>query len=88
MYDEPFVGQDPITKEGLVKLIYDINVSLGLSSIVVTHDVPEIMRIAHYVVIFSDGNVMGQGTPEEIINSSDPRVIKFIRATPFSPNGQ
>ena len=78
MYDEPFVGQDPITKGVLVKLIADLNSSLGLSSIVVTHDVAEILEIAHYVVIFADGKVMGQGTPEDIRNSDDPRVIQFI----------
>lgn len=78
MYDEPFVGQDPITKGVLIELIADLNASLGLTSIVVTHDVKETMNIAHYVVILSDGRVMGQGTPDEITHSTDPRVIQFI----------
>ena len=78
MYDEPFVGQDPITKGVLVKLIADLNEALGLSSIVVTHDVKEILEIAHYVVIVAEGSVLGEGTPEEIKNSSDPRIRQFI----------
>ncbi len=79
MYDEPFVGQDPITKGVLVKLIADINLSLGKTSVVVTHDVKEILEIAHYVYILAEGKVLGQGTPSEIINSQDPRVIQFIQ---------
>lgn len=79
MYDEPFVGQDPITKGVLVKLISDINKSLGKTSVVVTHDVKEILDIAHYVYILAEGSVLGQGTPEEILNSTDPRVNQFIR---------
>ncbi len=79
MYDEPFVGQDPITKGVLVKLIADINKSLGKTSVVVTHDVKEILEVAHYVYILSEGTVLGCGTPEEIIHSSDPRVLQFIQ---------
>ena len=66
MYDEPFVGQDPITKGVLVKLIADINKSLGKTSVVVTHDVKEILEVAHYVYILSEGSVLGSGTPQEI----------------------
>ena len=79
MYDEPFVGQDPITKGVLVKLISDINKSLGKTSVVVTHDVKEILEIAHYVYILAEGSVLGCGTPEEIKNSKDPRVMQFIQ---------
>lgn len=79
MYDEPFVGQDPITKGVLVKLIADINKSLGKTSVVVTHDVEEILEVAHYVYILSEGTVLGSGTPQEIVNSNDPRVIQFIQ---------
>ncbi len=78
MYDEPFVGQDPITKGVLVKLIADINKTMGKTSVVVTHDVKEILDVAHYVYILAEGNVLGHGTPEEIIKSSDPRVTQFI----------
>lgn len=78
MYDEPFVGQDPITMDVLVRLIKKMNDTLGLTSVVVTHDVPEIMEIADYLYIFSGGKVIGSGTPFDLKRSSDPRIRQFI----------
>ena len=78
MYDEPFVGQDPITMAVLVKLISELNRSLGITSIIVTHDVQEVLSIAHQVVIVADGKVLSAGTPDEVRHSSDPRVVQFI----------
>lgn len=78
MYDEPFVGQDPITMGVLVKLISDLNASLGITSLIVTHDVKEVLEIAHYVYILADGNVIGKGTPDEVRQSKDPRIVQFI----------
>lgn len=78
MYDEPFVGQDPITMAVLVKLISELNRSLGITSIIVTHDVQEVLSIAHQVVIVADGKVLGSGTPEEVRHSKDPRILQFI----------
>lgn len=78
MYDEPFVGQDPITMAILVKLISDLNSYLGITSVVVTHDVTEIMSIAHQVIIVADGHVIASGTPDEIRNSQDPKIVQFI----------
>ena len=78
MYDEPFVGQDPITMAVLVKLIADINEYLGVTSVIVTHDVAEVLSIAHQVYIVADGQVIGSGTPDEVRNSSDPKVVQFI----------
>lgn len=79
MYDEPFVGQDPITMAVLVKLIKDLNDSLGITSVIVTHDVQEVLSIAHQVFIVADGQVIGSGTPDEVRNSSDPKVLQFIQ---------
>lgn len=78
MYDEPFVGQDPITMAVLVKLIADINEYLGVTSVIVTHDVAEVLSIAHQIYIVADGHVIGCGTPDEVRNSSDPKVVQFI----------
>lgn len=78
MYDEPFVGQDPITMAVLVKLISELNSSLGITSIIVTHDVQEVLSIAHQVVIVADGKVLGAGTPDEVRHSKDPRIVQFI----------
>ncbi len=79
MYDEPFVGQDPITMAVLVKLIADLNRSLGITSIIVTHDVAEVMSIAHQIYILADGHVIGGGSPDEVRRSQDPRVQQFIQ---------
>ncbi|MCR5084467.1 MAG: ATP-binding cassette domain-containing protein [Succinivibrionaceae bacterium] len=78
MYDEPFVGQDPITMGVLVRLISNLNSSLGITSVVVTHDVKEVLAIAHQVYILADGRVLGAGTPEEIARSADPRIRQFV----------
>lgn len=60
MYDEPFAGQDPIAMGVLVKLIRDLNSSMGLTSVLVSHDVPESLSICHYACIISDGKVIGR----------------------------
>ena len=78
MYDEPFVGQDPITMGVLVKLIKDLNTHLNISSIIVTHDVAEVLEIAHYVYILHNAKVLGHGTTQEIKNSNDPMIKQFI----------
>lgn len=78
MYDEPFVGQDPITMGILVKLISELNSSLGITSVIVTHDVQEVLSIAHQVFIVADGKVLGSGTPEGVRHSTDPRIAQFI----------
>lgn len=78
MYDEPFVGQDPITMSVLVKLISLLNKSLGLTSIIVSHDISEVLSIADNVYIFAKGKIIARGTPSELKNSKDPQVKQFI----------
>ncbi|ADV87703.1 phospholipid ABC transporter ATP-binding protein MlaF [Vibrio vulnificus] len=78
MYDEPFVGQDPITMGVLVELIRNLNSALGVTAVVVSHDVPEVMSIADWVYLLADGKVIAKGTPEELSNNSDPRVQQFL----------
>ncbi|AYN95528.1 ATP-binding cassette domain-containing protein [Pseudomonas sp. LTJR-52] len=85
MYDEPFVGQDPIAMGVLVRLIRLLNDALGLTSIVVSHDLAETASIADYLYIVGDTQVLGQGTPAELKESSDPRVLQFIKGTPDGP---
>lgn len=79
MYDEPFVGQDPITMAVLVKLIKLLNETLGLTSIIVTHDVLEVLSIADYAYILSGGKVIASGTPDELKVSEQPQVKQFIQ---------
>ncbi|MFA6163119.1 MAG: ABC transporter ATP-binding protein, partial [Methylobacter sp.] len=69
MYDEPFTGQDPISKGALVHLIKSLNNTLGLTSIMVSHDVQETAAIADYIYVISEGKIVGQGTPKEIEQS-------------------
>lgn len=93
MYDEPFVGQDPISMGVLVRLIRDLNQSLNLSSIVVSHDVTEVMSIADYIYIVADKRVIGHGTKEQLLASESPLVQQFLRGesdgpVPFHYNAQ
>lgn len=85
MYDEPFAGQDPISMGVLVKLIKDLNRTLDLTSIVVTHDVSEVLEIADYAYILANKTIIGSGTPEEIKNSDSPLVQQFLRGEADGP---
>jgi phospholipid/cholesterol/gamma-HCH transport system ATP-binding protein len=85
MYDEPFVGQDPITMGVLVKLIRNLNDALGLTSIVVSHDVPEVMSIADWVYLLADGRIIACGSPEELRNNPDPMVQQFLQGEADGP---
>ncbi|ANS84352.1 Zinc import ATP-binding protein ZnuC [Vibrio scophthalmi] len=78
MFDEPFVGQDPITMGVLVELIRNLNQALAITAIVVSHDVPEVMSIADWVYILANGQVIASGTPEELRANPDPQVQQFL----------
>jgi phospholipid/cholesterol/gamma-HCH transport system ATP-binding protein len=85
MYDEPFVGQDPISMGVLVRLIRDLNNSLNLTSIVVSHDVQEVMSIADYMYIVADKRVIGHGTKDQLLNSDSPLVQQFLKGLADGP---
>ena len=85
MYDEPFVGQDPITMGVLVELIRNLNQALGVTSVVVSHDVPEVMSIADWVYLLAEGKVIAQGTPEDLYKTEDPRVQQFLKGEADGP---
>lgn len=78
MYDEPFTGQDPISMGVLVRLIKRLNQLLGTTTIIVSHDVEETCSIADFVYLIADGKIIGQGTPVELKNSSEPRIKQFM----------
>ena len=78
MYDEPFAGLDPISLGTAAKLIRQLNDALGITSIVVSHDVQETFLIADQVIILADGRVAAQGTPDEVRASSDPLIRQFV----------
>jgi len=85
MYDEPFTGQDPIAMGVLVKLIRDLNSSMGLTSVLVSHDVPESLSICHYACIVADGKVIGEGTPDQLREHPSERVQQFLNGQPDGP---
>jgi len=85
MYDEPFAGLDPISLGTAARLIRQLNDALGLTSIVVSHDLEETFRIADKVVILANGRIAAQGSPEEVRHSNDPLVQQFVSAAPEGP---
>ena len=85
MYDEPFTGQDPITVGVIMKLIRLLNDSLGLTSIIVSHDVQEVARISDYLYVISDGKVVEKGTPTQMWHSDSKWVQQFLNGLPDGP---
>ncbi len=85
MYDEPFTGQDPISKGALVHLVKSLNNTLGLTSIMVSHDVLETAAIADYIYVLSEGKIVGQGTPKEIEQSPSEWVQQFMTGAADGP---
>ncbi|MEG0316077.1 MAG: ABC transporter ATP-binding protein [Comamonas sp.] len=85
MYDEPFAGLDPISLGTAARLIRTLNDALGLTSILVSHDVEETFHVADHVVILGAGGIAAQGTPDEVRQNPDPLVQQFIHARPQGP---
>jgi phospholipid/cholesterol/gamma-HCH transport system ATP-binding protein len=85
LYDEPFTGQDPISMGTLAQLIHALNDTLGLTSVVVSHDVHETSLIADYIYVVSDGKLIGQGAPQALARSDSPWVRQFMDGLPDGP---
>lgn len=85
LYDEPFTGQDPIAMGVLVKLIRDLNRSMGMTSVLVSHDVPESLSICHYAFIVSDGQIIGEGSPDDLRQHPSEKVQQFLKGQPDGP---
>jgi len=85
MYDEPFAGLDPISLGTSAQLIRRLNDTLGITSVVVSHDLEETFRIADQVIILANGRVAAQGTPAQVMASDDPLVRQFVHAQPEGP---
>ena len=84
-FDEPTSGLDPIVTSVITKLIADLNRLLGITCIVVTHDVDEALKTADKIVLLHLGKVIAEGTPQEIRQSADPLVQQFITGNPDGP---
>ena len=87
LYDEPFAGQDPVGMGVLLRLIRRLNDALGLTSIVVTHDVSEALSIADQVIVIAGGRVIGQGSPDEVLAQRDhePALAQFLNGAAEGP---
>jgi phospholipid/cholesterol/gamma-HCH transport system ATP-binding protein len=85
MYDEPFTGLDPISVGIIGNLIRRLNDALGATSIVVTHDVQESLKIVDYVYFLSGGHIVSHGTPREVLESSEPFVYQFVHGKADGP---
>ena len=85
LYDEPFVGQDPISMGVLVQLIKRLNQALELTSVVVSHDIKETLSIADYLYLIADGDVIAHGTPGMLDFHEDSRVEQFMHGQPDGP---
>jgi len=85
IYDEPFVGLDPIGLGVILRLIQKMNEALGLTSIVVSHDVHELEQIADESYLISEGKVVAAGTPAELGTSESPVVRQFMSGNPDGP---
>ena len=85
MFDEPFTGQDPISMGVIVSLIKRLNEALNLTSIIVSHDVQEVLSIADYAYIIADKHVIAEGTSEQLLQSRDPQVVQFLNGEADGP---
>jgi phospholipid/cholesterol/gamma-HCH transport system ATP-binding protein len=85
MYDEPFSGLDPISLGTVAQLIRQLNDTLGLTSVVVSHELEQTFAMADYVVLLANGQIAAQGTPDEVRHSTDPRVVQYVMAQADGP---
>jgi phospholipid/cholesterol/gamma-HCH transport system ATP-binding protein len=85
IYDEPFVGLDPISLGVVLRLIRELNDALGITSIVVSHDVREISAVADAAYLLSGGRVVASGAPSSLVESDSAEVRQFMRGLPDGP---
>jgi len=85
MYDEPFAGLDPISLGIVGQLIRKLNDALGITSVVVTHDIYESLKIVDYIYFVAEGRIVAHGTPEDVRASTDPFVRQFVDGEPDGP---
>jgi phospholipid/cholesterol/gamma-HCH transport system ATP-binding protein len=85
IYDEPFAGLDPITINVICNLIRTLNGALGATSVIVTYDVQEAIRLADHLFLLNDGVIVADGPTPEMVASADPFVRQFLHAQPDGP---
>ena len=85
MYDEPFSGLDPISLGTAARLIRQLNDTLGITSVIVSHEIPETFQMVDQVIVLANGRIAARGTPEEVRQSEDPLVHQFVHGLPDGP---
>ena len=85
MYDEPFTGLDPISKGIITQLIREMNEKLNITSIIVTHDVPEACEISDDIIVLAGGKAIGHGSPKDMLSSENPSIKQFMSGSPDGP---
>ena len=80
MYDEPFTGIDPISVGTSARLVRQLNDTMGLTSIFVSHELEQTFTIADHVIILANGKVASEGTPQDVLHSTDPLVYQYVNA--------
>ncbi len=85
LYDEPTSGLDPVSSEAINDLILDMQKKLGVTSVVVTHDMHSAYKVANRIAMIYDGKIIGIGTPEDIKNSQDPYIRQFVTGSVEGP---
>ena len=86
IYDEPTTGQDPVMMQNVDDMILDANQSFDITSIVISHDMHSTFRIADHIIMIKDGQLVISGSPDEVRNSTDPRVQAFVNAGESAPS--
>lgn len=85
LYDEPFTGQDPITMGVLIQLIRLLNDAMGMTSVIVSHDVQETLSIADQIYIIANGEIVAEGEPSVLLQHRAPHVQQFLQGLPDGP---
>jgi phospholipid/cholesterol/gamma-HCH transport system ATP-binding protein len=85
MYDEPFSGLDPISLGTAARLIRQLNDSMGLTSVFVSHELEQTFAIADHVIILANGKIATEGSPAQVRQSTDPLVEQYVNARPDGP---
>ncbi len=81
LYDEPTTGLDPVMSDAIDDLIKDLNTKINVTSIIVTHDMFSVNNVADKIAMMHEGKIYFTGTPQELLQNSDPVVQKFIQRT-------
>lgn len=85
LYDEPFVGLDPIAVAAVVELIRTLNRTLGLASVVVAHEIEHLKRVADQLIVLSGGKVIAQGPIDAVLADPSPTVRQFLQGLSDGP---